>query len=188
MTGMVRGFGFYTLAGALVLGGIVFLAAPQAQAATLDDFFDLELEGIGCDAFEMIVDAHVELCDDIYQPGGGCTVDADECTKLCSKESKSCWKMSKVELNAVKSEVNLGAKLAKRLCKTTADPGTCKAGVKAAKGLFKDAYKIVKADTKAQCTSEKLITSCEEVCNAAPESEARAAGLDTSSCDPEPQA
>ena len=68
-------------------------------------------------------------------------------------------------LKAVKSEVSLALKLAKRLCKTTADYGTCKEGLKIAKSLFKDAYKIVKVDTKAQCTSDTLITSCEVVCN-----------------------
>ena len=178
MTGMVRGFGSYTLAGALVLGGIVFLAASQAQAQGWDDWLPNDIEGIGCENFEMVVEGHVYMCDYLFGELGegdpsNCVVESAECQKLCNKNSKTCWKGSKAELKFIKKEINLATNMAKRLCKTTADPGLCKTALKTAKGVWKEAYKVVKAETKSQCKSDVLIGSCETVCLAAPGDDAR---------------
>ena len=172
MTGMTRGFGLYTLAGALLVGGIALLAAPQAQAQAgplFDDYFDLDpasFEGLGCVIFEGIVNDSARMCDGYGgHTGIDCTVETDDCTKLCATESRVCWKSNKALLKMTKKNVGMAVKVAKRLCKLTIEPTACKEALKSAKQNFKVDLKIVMANVKSECIDPALITSCEAVCN-----------------------
>ena len=155
-----RQFGFGTLAGAVLLGGIVLFAAPRAQAG---EFNPGEIgEEAVCLIFELITEVGLEVCNEF-----NCSPDERDCERICTEIGRGCFRTSRAAIIAFWTGVRSSSNAAKLECATIEDPEerrACKQFVRLLKGEVREEVVIARDLVREICRGEFFFDECLDVC------------------------
>jgi len=163
MMAMVNGrvsFGFGALAGALLLGGIVFLAAPPAQAGEPTEEI---AAAAACLVFELITEVTAETCDEWE-----CNPDESDCERACRETARGCNRTSRSGVGTLWLGVRMTANASKLACAAVEDAEAkreCKNDIIDGKRAIRDELQIAREVVRDVCNSEILNHDCLDVCD-----------------------
>lgn len=139
---------------ALLLVAGSFAAAPaQAQSCTEEEEVIFELvDALG---YAMVA------FDDYFDTNPS----EKDCENICKKLQAGCRQAGTRFAQDVNGLIKTGASAAAILCKTAADPRTCRAGVSVVRQESRLLMRDIKALFKERCADPALATTCSNACN-----------------------
>ncbi len=140
-------------AAALLVGGPLAAAPAQAQSCTEEEEVIWELvDALG---YALVV------FDDVFDTNPT----EQDCEIICKKLEAGCRQAGTRFAQDVNGLVRTGASAAGILCKTAADPRTCRAAVIAVRQQSRTLVRDIKALFKERCADPALATTCSNACN-----------------------